>query len=64
MPHMPQFEGVPEHDAASPPPPATDAAKVENFFLRCFDPQAGQVVEPSHEEDRTNISLSFPQSSH
>ena len=64
MPHIPQFDGVPEQEAASLEPPATDAAKVENFFLRCFDPQEGQVVDPSHEEDRTNNSLSFPQSSH
>jgi hypothetical protein len=64
VPHIPQLLGTPEHDGPSPLPPATDAAKVENFFFKCFDPQAGQVVEPSQAEVRTRISLSFPQSSH
>lgn len=65
VPQRPQELGVPEQDApASAPglPPATDAAKVENFLERCWDPHLGQEV-PVQLDERTRISESEPQAS-
>ena len=59
---MPQELGTPEQEGASPPPPVTDAAKVENFFASRTDPHFGHGV-PSQRLERTSTSLSRPQSS-
>jgi hypothetical protein len=56
--------GTPEQAAGagveSGAPP--DAAKVENFFSSCVEPQRGHAV-PFQFEERTSTSLSRPQSS-
>lgn len=48
---------MPEQAAPSPPPPGTDAAKVENFLLNRVDPQWGHGV-PFQSDERTKTSLS------
>lgn len=60
MPHNPHDEGVPLHVAASPGPPGTEAANVENFLDMLVEPQCGQGV-PFQSDDRTRTSLSRSQ---
>ena len=65
VPHMPQEEGTPLHELparSAAPPPATLAAKVENFFSSRVDPHLGQRV-PFQSLDRTKTSLSLLQAS-
>ena len=38
---------------------ATDAVKVENFFVSFFEPQCGHATVPSHFVERTSDSKSF-----
>jgi len=54
---MPQELGTPLHDGASPPPPATEAAKVERILVNWVEPQSGQGV-PCQSLERTKTSFS------
>ena len=57
MPQRPHDLGVPVQDGSLLTPLLE--AKTESFLFNLVEPQRGQGV-PSHFEDRTRTSLSFP----